>query len=114
MILKKLLLNTGFGEATNCYIVADEDTKEALIIDPGGEAEKIIEMIQILQVKVKYIIITHCHGDHIGALPEIKKITEAKILVHRDDAEGLCKDEISLSSYIGLINPRGRSRCKTK
>ena len=105
MILKILKLNTGLGDATNCYIVADKKTKEAFIIDPGAEAEKIIEMVNILNVKVKYIILTHCHGDHTGALTEIKEKLGGKILIHRDDAEGLYNEEINLSYYIGMDNP---------
>lgn len=105
MILKVLKLNTGLGDLTNCYIVADEETKEAFIIDPGAEAEKIIEMVKILKVKVKYIILTHCHGDHIGALNEIKEKLEGQILIHRAEAEGLYKEEINLSYYIGIDSP---------
>ena len=48
---------------TNCYIIVDEDTKEAMVIDPGAEADKIIDMIDILGAKVKYIILTHCHAE---------------------------------------------------
>ena len=104
MILKVLKLNTGLGDATNCYIVADEKTKEAFIIDPGAEPEKIIEMINILKVKVKYIILTHCHGDHSGAISEVKDKLGGKILIHRMDAEGLYNEDINLSYYIGMNN----------
>ena len=104
MILKRIKLNTQLGEPTNCYIVMDEETKEAMIIDPGAEPEKIIEMIQILQAKVKYIYLTHCHGDHIGALPELVKQIKAKILIHRMDAEGIHNPDISLTDYIGMGN----------
>ena len=79
MILKRLKVNTGFVEPTNCYIVQDEETKETMVIDPGGEAEKIVEMLKILDAKLKYIYLTHCHADHIGA-----------------------KDSINLATYIGL------------
>ena len=105
MILKILKLDTGLGDPTNCYIVADKKTKEAFIIDPGAEPEKIINMIEILKVKVKYIIITHCHGDHTGALSKVKEQLGGKILIHRLDAEGLYKEEINLSYYIGMDNP---------
>lgn len=105
MILKVLKLNTGLGDATNCYIVADKKSKEAFIIDPGAEAEKIIEMVNILKVNVKYIILTHCHGDHTGALTEIKEKLGGKILIHREDAEGLYNEDINLSYYIGMDNP---------
>lgn len=102
MILKILRVNSGYAELTNCYIVQDENTKETMVIDPGGEPEKIIEMLDILQANLKYIYLTHCHGDHFGAL---KKLYEAKggtILIHRNDAEGLYNKNISLTDYIGM------------
>ncbi len=105
MILKRLILNCGDGDPTNCYIVADEKSKEAFIIDPGGESEKVIEMISILKVNVKYIILTHCHGDHISGVKEVKEKVGGKILIHRMDAEGLCNENLSLTYYIGLQNP---------
>ncbi len=103
MILKQLKVNSGtVCEPTNCYIVQDEKTKEAMVIDPGGEAQKIIEMLDILQAKLKYIYITHCHGDHIGALAELKKSKGGKILIHRFDKEGLTDKNISLTEYVGI------------
>ena len=105
MILKRLILNCGDGDPTNCYIVADEKSKEAFIIDPGGESEKVIEMISILKVNVKYIILTHCHGDHISGVKEVKDKVGGKVLIHRMDAEGLCNENLSLTYYIGLQNP---------
>ena len=56
MILKRLKVNTALGEPTNCYIVEEEESKETMVIDPGGEPEKIIEMLDALGVsKLKYI-----------------------------------------------------------
>ena len=112
MILKILRVNSGFGELTNCYIVQDETTKETMVIDPGGEANKIIEMLDVIEAKVKYIYLTHCHGDHIGALEEVKEKKGGNILIHRFDAEGLHNKNISLTEYIGLgeINVEAYSR----
>lgn len=72
MILKRLKIDVGLGEATNCYIVVEENTKEAMVVDPAGNVEQIIEMLQVLQAKLKYIVITHCHGDHIGGVEELR------------------------------------------
>ena len=83
LILKRLKLNTNLGEPTNCYIIVDEETREAMIIDPGGEPEKIIDMINVLNAKVKYIYLTHCHGDHVGGIVEVKNKLGGKILIHR-------------------------------
>lgn len=102
MILKRLKVQTTLGDATNCYIVEDENTKETMVIDPGGEADKIVEMLDILDAKVKYIYLTHCHGDHIGAVTEVKNRKGGKILIHRDDAEGLNDENINLSLCIDM------------
>ena len=102
MILKILRVNSGYAELTNCYIVQDEETKETMVIDPGGEASKIADMLNILEANLKYIYITHCHGDHIGALKELNELKGGKILIHRDDAEGLHNKNINLTDYIGM------------
>ena len=80
----------------------DEETKETMVIDPGGEADKIVEMLDILEANVKYIYLTHCHGDHIGAVSEVKSKKGGKILIHRDDAEGLDDENINLSACINM------------
>ena len=101
MILKRLQLKTAWVEPTNCYIVQDDETKEAIVIDPAGEIEKITEMLSILESKLKYIYLTHCHADHIGAANQLHNISGGKILIHRNGAENLEDDNIVLSSYIG-------------
>lgn len=82
MIIKNIVV--GPLEA-NCIIIADEITNEALVIDPGDEPEKILDVINAHNFRVKLIICTHAHFDHIGALPEIKKETKAQIIIHRDE-----------------------------
>ena len=102
MILKVLKINTWIGDPTNCYIIADEEKKEAMIIDPAGDVDNIIEMLDILETKLKYIYLTHCHGDHIGGVEELRKRTNAKVLIHRIDSDGLNNKNISLTEYIGM------------
>lgn len=102
MILKKLKIITPLGSPTNCYIVFDEKTKEAMVVDPAGDVEKIVEMLEILKANLKYIYITHCHGDHIGALEELHKQKNGKILIHRLDAPGLNDQNINMTGYIGI------------
>jgi len=102
MILKILHLNTAWVEPTNCYIIQDEETKETIVIDPAGELDKIVEMLKILNAKLKYIYLTHCHGDHIGAVEELKEKKGGKIIIHRFDAEGLFNENLSLTTYIGM------------
>ena len=102
MILKELKIITPLGEPTNCYIVFDEESKEAMVIDPAGETEKIIEMLDILKANLKYIYITHCHGDHIGGVEKLHDERCGKILIHRLDAPGLNNQDVSLTEYIGV------------
>ena len=102
MILKLIRVKSHLRELTNCYIVMDEDTKETMVIDPGGEPEKIIEMLNILDAKVKYIYLTHCHGDHIGAVNKIKDKKGGKVLIHRYDSAGLNNKDVNLSPIIDM------------
>jgi hydroxyacylglutathione hydrolase len=71
---------------TNCYVLGDEKSKEAVVIDPGGDFEEIEGELQKSQLEVKYIILTHGHFDHTGALAQLKKTTGAEILIHSADA----------------------------
>ena len=101
MILKRIKVGTPIAEPTNCYVIKDEETNEAMVIDPGGDAEKISNMLDILEVKLKYIYLTHCHADHIGAVKQIQNKYGGKILIHRNGAENLENDDIVLASCIG-------------
>lgn len=104
MILKELKIDTWIGDPTNCYIIFDEKSKEIMVIDPAGDVDKIEELIKILDGKLKYIYLTHCHGDHILGVTELKNRCGGKILIHRYDSEGLNNPEINLSPYIGFGN----------
>ena len=104
MILKELKIDVWEGDTTNCYIVQDEKSKETLVIDPAGDVEKIIEMLEILQSKLKYIYLTHCHGDHIGGVKELKEKCGGKIIAERRVAENLLDPNKSLTTFIGVQN----------
>ncbi|HEX9094721.1 MAG TPA: MBL fold metallo-hydrolase [Candidatus Dormibacteraeota bacterium] len=69
---------------TNCYVVACTDTKEAVVIDPGGDAPKILS--QLNGLSVKWIAFTHAHPGHIGAKDEVKAATNATTAMHLADA----------------------------
>ena len=100
--LKELKIDTWVGDSTNCYIIQDEETKETMVIDPAGDVDKIVEMLDILQAKLKYIYITHCHGDHIGGVKELKERYGGQIITERKSAENLLNSDINLTSYIGM------------
>lgn len=104
MIFKRMKLNVGDTHITNCYIIQDEETKETMVVDPGAEPEKVIEMVRIMEGTLKYIVLTHCHADHIGGVEKIKAELGGKVLIHRYDAEGLYDTSISLTAVVGLPN----------
>lgn len=70
---------------SNCYLAACSQTREAVIIDPGAEGKYIIKRVQELELKVKYIINTHAHIDHVGANGEVKESFNVPLLVHAAD-----------------------------
>ncbi|MEG1753836.1 MAG: MBL fold metallo-hydrolase, partial [Christensenella sp.] len=85
----------------NTYIVYDESSKKAMVIDPGADAWKIEKKIDELNLKPEYILLTHGHADHIGAVDAIKDKYGAKIAVHEADAGMLTSARHNLSSFIG-------------
>lgn len=73
--------------SANCYIVGSEKTGEGLIIDPGGNAKEITRAINDSGLKIKTIVLTHGHSDHIAALYEIQSLTGALVAIHREDSD---------------------------
>ena len=69
---------------TNCYVVACADTREAVVIDPGGDAPKILSQLDGLSVQ--WIVLTHAHPGHTGAKDEVKTATQATTAMHLADA----------------------------
>ncbi|WP_461372199.1 MBL fold metallo-hydrolase [Candidatus Aquicultor sp.] len=86
---------------SNCYLVASEPTKEAMVIDPGGSAGVIMDTIAAQGLDVKYIILTHGHFDHFEAALDVARKTGAKIGIHKLDAVALSEPSISLAFWLG-------------
>ena len=79
----------------NCYILIS--SCEAAVIDPGGDADRIIKEAQACGAEIKKIILTHGHFDHIGAVKELKEKTNARVYIHKDDEEMLSDSEKNLN-----------------
>lgn len=86
----------------NCYLVACNKTKEAVIIDPGDESGRIIKKIKELGITPKSIVFTHCHPDHTGAAFDLINAFQIPVLLHSkdmqlmgiDNGDGLVDDQI--------------------
>ncbi|MEJ5226451.1 MBL fold metallo-hydrolase [Thermodesulfovibrio sp.] len=86
----------------NCYVVYDETSKECFIIDPGDEPDLILDFVKEEELNVSYIICTHGHFDHIGAVGEIKEATGAEIILHEKDLEIYKNSPIVASQFFGI------------
>lgn len=82
---------------TNCYIVKDDNTNKAVIIDPGAEASRLIKIIEDNKLSIEHILITHGHFDHMLALKEIKEYTKANVIIHEHEYEYLTNPDLNLS-----------------
>lgn len=95
MEFKKLEL--GFGQM-NSYILWDEKTKEGAIIDPGYDFYLIEKALEEDGIEPKFILLTHSHGDHIGAIKELKdKYGDLKVYIHKDEEQMLMDPVLNLS-----------------
>ena len=83
---------------TNCYLAWDKETREGIIIDPGDDAEYILNRIKDLEVKPKMILATHGHFDHILAVLELKLAFKIPFLLHRKDLF-LAKKAVSSAKF---------------
>lgn len=85
----------------NCYIIWDENTGKAAVLDPGGDFDELKEYIENNKLSVEYIILTHGHGDHIGAVMEAKEYYKTDIMIHKDDYDMLKNNDKNYSKMLG-------------
>jgi len=92
MILDVLLVGP---LGVNCYILGDEHTRQAVVIDPGGNPREILKTIEKRALKVIAIVNTHAHFDHVLALTEVRAATGAPFLLHAGEAQILASAQMS-------------------
>lgn len=99
MLIKRMPLGC-YG--ANSYILTCEDTKESVVVDPGGESEDTIKALTEGSLKLKYIVLTHGHGDHIGGVLDLKEKYKVPVLIHELDEELINDSEKNLSSMLPM------------
>jgi hydroxyacylglutathione hydrolase len=98
LIIKRLVVG---ALSANCWIVGARDTGEGMVIDPGGNADAILQAITDSGLDISIIVLTHGHSDHIAALFDIRDSTGAAVAIHREDADFL-KGRGAFSSMFGI------------
>ena len=94
--------------ACNCSIFGDEQTREALVVDPGDDIARVLEIIARHGLTVKAIVITHAHIDHIGGAQKLKQATGAPVYMNPAD-EALQKMMDVQASWLGMQTPEAVS-----
>jgi hydroxyacylglutathione hydrolase len=88
----------------NCSVVADETTREAMVIDPGDEIERVLQIVKQHNLSVKQIVVTHAHIDHVGGATKLKRATGAPILINQNDSALLKMLDIQ-AAWVGMASP---------
>ncbi|HEX6503079.1 MAG TPA: MBL fold metallo-hydrolase [Terriglobales bacterium] len=88
----------------NCSVIADESTREAMVIDPGDDIDDILSIIRKHQLTVKQIVVTHAHIDHVGGAMKLKKATGAPILLNQNDSALLKMLDVQ-ATWLGMPTP---------
>ncbi len=86
---------------TNCYLAYDKETKEGIVIDPGGNGELILNKIKEKALQPKAIINTHGHWDHIGANVAVAEALNIPVYIHKDDGAYLTDPAMNISNMMG-------------
>ncbi|MBZ5514868.1 MAG: MBL fold metallo-hydrolase [Acidobacteriia bacterium] len=90
--------------ACNCSILGDEETGDAVVIDPGDDTERVQEILARHKLKPRYIVVTHAHIDHVGGIEKLKRATGAAVLMHKSDLP-LYQNLATQAAWLGVAPP---------
>lgn len=102
MLFHRLILGT---MTTNCYVMANEETKSAILFDAPDDAERILSYINKKDLKLRYVFLTHAHFDHIYALNDVLNETGAKLALHEDETKYLSDKSLNLADIANVVIP---------
>lgn len=85
---------------TNCYVVWS-DTKDAIVVDPGGDTTEVRQFLQSEGLLLRWILLTHGHGDHIMGVGELRNAASEGVAIHAEDADCLTNANENLSGEMG-------------
>src|ERR1700694_5924263 len=88
----------------NCSIFGDEQSRDAVVIDPGDEIQRILAILEKHQLRLKAIIITHAHIDHIGGAQKLKAATGAPVYMNAND-QPLAEHLDTQAAWLGMATP---------
>ena len=88
----------------NCSILGDPETRDAIVVDPGDEVERILEILRAHGLNVRAIVSTHTHIDHVGGLAKLHAATKAPVLIHEADLE-LYRHLDMQAQFLGMRTP---------
>jgi hydroxyacylglutathione hydrolase len=88
----------------NCSVIGDESTREGIVIDPGDDIQEVLALIRKHNLKIKQIVITHAHIDHVGGAMKLRAVTGAPILLNQNDY-ALLKMLDAQAAWLGMAPP---------
>jgi glyoxylase-like metal-dependent hydrolase (beta-lactamase superfamily II) len=91
--------------ACNCSVLGDEKSREAVVIDPGDDVDRVQEILSRHDLRVRYIIATHAHIDHVGGIEKLKRTTGATVLMHESDLP-LYQNLALQAAWLGVPSPK--------